>query len=553
MSNDIKTQAQDKDRVTVAELKDADDELLDRTMALIVMEKEARKRVEANPDSPITREEHERVAAELVASNAKLAESTSKLEELKGAARVEAEAQVERERQEAEAAKLGERAARKVPGEARNDLMKIVNGIGADARTPEEMAQRDAYAEAYKRISEGALLAKMYPTEAERLVYLPSPDDERRATHAAWDVYYAAAAMLSANPKRPDFQAADAFFARNTEFDVKGASELRKALDTATSTEGAELIPTAFSATLVDKLYLAMRVAGLFVRFTMPTDPYRWPVQTGFATAYRMSEALTDNQFFTSLVTPSTPTTTNVLFEAEKLAAATFWSDELTQDSIIAILPFVGDNVVLAISRAIETAYLNGSDDLTNLDNAAGTKLWTATADARNSWDGIRRQVEESTVTMVDGGTLTAALLRSTGANMGVYGVDPGSLAWIVGPKSLTLFLGLTEVITMEKFGPMATIVSGQLAQVDGKPVVPSEFIYENLNASAVYDATTTTKTMALLAHRRAFYMGDRRQVTLEQDRNILAGQNVMVGVWRGDMKSIWGTDKVANVLKNMA
>ena len=540
----------EQDLVTMADLKNADEATLDAVLETLAREKEARKR--AAGGSVLAQAEHERVVAELDAKNRELAQVTSALEEANKTSRQEAEAKEELARQAAEAAGLGERAARKVPYAARDELRRVINGMSVEAETQEQLAKRDVYWDTYKSFSEGAILAKMFPSAAERVLHIPSIDPEQRKLHAAWDVYYATAAMLGRD-NRPDFRAADSFLTANGGMDVKGLSELRKALDTATSTEGSELIPTAFSATMVDKIALALRVVGLFVRFTMPTGTYRWPVQTGFATAYRMGQATTDLQFYTSLVTPSTPTTTNVLFDADKIAAAIFWSDEISQESIIPILPFVGDQVVLSISRALETAVINGSTLTTDLDNAAAAKLWTSTADARNSWNGLRNQVAASSVTKVDGGTFAVGILRTTKANMGVYGVDPTMLRWIVGPKSLTLFLGLTEVLTMEKFGPMATIVSGQLAQVDGSPIIPSEFIYENLTGNAVYDGVTTTKTMALLAHARAFYVADRRTVTLEQDRNVLSGQNVIVGVWRGDFQCMHGTEKVANVIRNMA
>jgi len=51
-------------------------------------------------------------------------------------------------------------------------------------------------------------------------------------------------------------------------------------------------------------------------------------------------------------------------------------------------------------------------------------------------------------------------------------------------------------VRTVDKYGQFATVLNGELGKIDGIPVIVSEKIRENLNASGVYDGTTTTKTL---------------------------------------------------------
>ncbi|MGB9881177.1 MAG: phage major capsid protein, partial [Methanomassiliicoccales archaeon] len=62
-------------------------------------------------------------------------------------------------------------------------------------------------------------------------------------------------------------------------------SELRKAMTTASSGAGAEWIPTGFSADLIGRVELALKVAALHPRVKMPTDPFKIPALTGFSTA----------------------------------------------------------------------------------------------------------------------------------------------------------------------------------------------------------------------------------------------------------------------------
>ena len=106
---------------------------------------------------------------------------------------------------------------------------------------------------------------------------------------------------------------------------------------------------------------------------------------------------------------------------------------------------------------------------------------------------------------------------------MGVYSVNPNQLAWVVGISTYNQMLSLGEVTTVDKYGSQATILKGELGRFDGIPVIVSEYIREDLNASGVYDGNTTDKTIVILVRRDGFVYGDRRSVTLEVDRSIKA------------------------------
>ncbi|MBU1374317.1 MAG: phage major capsid protein, partial [Bacteroidetes bacterium] len=77
----------------------------------------------------------------------------------------------------------------------------------------------------------------------------------------------------------------------------------------------------------------------------------------------------------------------------------------------------------------------------------------------------------------------------------------------------------------------------------DGSPIVVSEYIYDNLNASGVYDGVTATKTIMLAVNTAAFVIGDRRLVTVKTDENIETDQQLLVCTQRKDFKSFFDTD----------
>lgn len=309
------------------------------------------------------------------------------------------------------------------------------------------------------------------------------------------------------------------------------ASELRKAMDTATTDEGLEWIPTGFSSELIRKVKLALKVAALHGRIAMPTNPFKLPIDGADATAYLFSESTSDTA---SKITASTPGTNNVTFDAVKLACRVLVSTELEEDSVVAILPLLRDKIVQALAEAQENATINGDTAGTHQDSDV-----TLATDVRKAWDGYRKLALAAA--RVDLSTLDISGLRALRAAMGKYGVNPNNLAWIAGISVFNKMLSLSEVLTVDKYGANATILSGELAKLDGIPVIVSEFIREDLNASGVYDGVTTTQTVLPLVYRPAFLYGDRRTITLRvsQELYMETDQDVAIATQRLDFQPV--------------
>ena len=160
----------------------------------------------------------------------------------------------------------------------------------------------------------------------------------------------------------------------------------------------------------------------------------------------------------------------------------------------------------------------------------------TLTNDAQEKlWSGYRKLCPSGT--KVDFNTasesFTTSNFRNIRKGMGKYGVNPTEIAWVVSIECYIRMLGLSEVLTVDKYGPNSPILTGELGSFDGSPLIVSEFVRNDLNASGIYDGTTVTKTEAILVHRESFVYGDRRRVTVETDRFPLTQQNVLVATER--------------------
>ena len=303
--------------------------------------------------------------------------------------------------------------------------------------------------------------------------------------------------------------------------------ELVKAMDTETAGEGAEWVPTGLSAEVIDRVRLELKVGNLHPRISMPTNPYQMPIVTSDPTAYLVAESTAD---VATKITASNKGTSDRTLTAKKLGARVLFSEELNEDSIVPILPELKNNIVTALKTGVEDATINGDTTSPHQDSDV-----TVATDARKAWIGYRKMSQNP----IDISTFNADNLRLIRKSMGKYGVNPLNLAWVMGISGYIQMLGVKDdqnnpmVTTLDKYGPNATILSGELAKFDGIPIIVSEKVREDLNDAGHYDSTTTDKTIILLIYKPGFRFGDRRKVTIKTDEDIETDQTILVATLR--------------------
>lgn len=306
-----------------------------------------------------------------------------------------------------------------------------------------------------------------------------------------------------------------------------------RALDVDTSAEGTEWVPTGIGASLHEKVRASGKVAPLFQRINLPTNPWKWPVEGADATAYRVAEPTSDTA---TKVTASTPGTGAATFDAEIIGARTLISRSLDADSAIAILPFTTRKLVQAFVDGEEKAILDGDTDGTHQD--ADVQSNGAT-DVRSAWDGLRKKALAQTVATATSATaLNLGIVRKA---MGKWGANPADLAFIIGVSNLHSLLADTNLLTVDKMGPNAVILNGQIGSVFGVPVIVSEHVREDLNASGINDGITATKTYMLCVNRNEWALGQRTALDVETDDSIYreSYQRVAVAFMREDFQSL--------------
>ena len=293
------------------------------------------------------------------------------------------------------------------------------------------------------------------------------------------------------------------------------------------ATIGGEWIPDTMMPVLERTLTLARRVEALFQTFSIPSGGSALiPFLTTGLRPYLAGAATADDpaQLSSSSLTTAQRTVTPI-----KLAVRMQVDRDATEDSLVNFESVGRQEVITALVDGSEDAIINGDTASTHDDTIAswdirsrwGTAGLGGTGDHRRAWIGLRARAKD-----VSNTTDQTASQTVTGFETGRVKLDAphglGDVVAVTSPEYLLLKMFLfAEVLTVDKFGPQATVVTGQLANLLGVPIVLSEFVGKDLNASGVFDNVTKTKTGLLIFNRSRFKMGLRRGARLEVQADI--------------------------------
>lgn len=321
--------------------------------------------------------------------------------------------------------------------------------------------------------------------------------------------------------------------------------QLAKALSTGGSATGSEFVPTEFARDLIERVILGLRVAALHRRITIPRSPFELPAMvTSLPKGFKVSERTSDNLFTeANKIRALTPGTRRVTWTAQGVGGLSIFSTEFDEDSIVPAAEFAQMELVAAIQNAQETAVINGSEDATHPDNDVHTDAITSELPER-LWDGYRQHAVRpgTDITLDMGGAVTVAKVRQLRSLMGRYGANPSNLAYVTSIKTLLMSLmSLPEVLTLDKLGPNATVLTGQLASFDGSPVVVSDFARDNVSATGFNTSGgPNDKSTIEIVYRPGLVFGDVRGLRVEQLRWSLTEQIVVVGKMRTQLQDIF-------------
>lgn len=126
-------------------------------------------------------------------------------------------------------------------------------------------------------------------------------------------------------------------------------------------------------------------------------------------------------------------------------------------------------------------------------------------------------------------------------AKLGKFGVRPSELVYVCDINTFIRSLSVGNFRTLDKFGPQATLLTGQLGAVEGIPVIVSEQMGLADTDGKVTDSGNGTDTGRLLiVNRSQWRVGFKRELAIETVRDAQKRQNIMVVSFRRPHRGPW-------------
>lgn len=328
--------------------------------------------------------------------------------------------------------------------------------------------------------------------------------------------------------KKIDRTAIDNMFPRVTKANQAEYERVLRAMDTAESGYGSQLIGAQYVGELWGAATQESRVFGQLDSFEMSAPVAYLPVEVDFPEMLFVAE----NTSGTSSAYSTVKTGSNrVTVTAYKFIIHQVWSGEMEEDSIIPFIPFLRRQAQKSLAFYGDSLVLNG--DTTNagtgninLDDAdpADTKHYLAL-------DGIRHAcIVDNTNNVVNAaGSITLANLRSAMGQMvdSTYKHDwghpnnPSDLIFAADPASADMVATLDEVIGWKQYQGLP-LLNGEVARILGHPVVSCIAVSKTeADGKVSTTGSNNTKGQIVAFNRNAFKVGWRRRVKVETENLI--------------------------------
>jgi len=306
---------------------------------------------------------------------------------------------------------------------------------------------------------------------------------------------------------------------------------------------GAEFIPDQFISDLYQTFQLPKRLRGLLTRVQADRNTLLIPRLNRGGRPYIKGEITVDSPL--AQYTTSTPATGQSTINIKGLASSYVLDDAAVEDAALAVLPIFSQQIAQDLEDAFEDCMINGDTAATHQDDIANWNIrsrWGAaglggSSDHRRTFNGMRAAAyDQSNTAAKAGASLAASDILAGMASLGELGAS--NLVMVVSPEfMIESLMGLQEVITIDKFGPAASVLSGQIGSIFNVPIIMSRFLSNDLAATGLYTGSGST-TGFLLFNAASYYLYERRGIVVEQDKDISAGAIRLVATYRGVMGS---------------
>lgn len=362
-------------------------------------------------------------------------------------------------------------------------------------------------------------------------------EDLTRAFGAVSDAYY----LSDDEIRRIDGRAIDDLFPRINKRQIAQHDHAMRAMDTAESGYGQQLVGAQYVGDLWEAARPESRVFGLINTFEMTAPTAYLPVEVDFPEMLLVSESAANNSAnYTTVKTGSN----RVSVTASKFVIHQMWSGEMEEDAIIPFVPFLRRQLALSLSFYSDSLVLNGDTTGTatgniNLDDGtpAVTKHYLA-------FDGIRHAglVDNTANSVSLAGAITLAALSAARGRMvdaaryhdWGHPTDSNDLVYVADPTTADAIAMLDPMLQSRIYNGGTNLLSGQVSAILGYPVI-SSIAVPKTEADGKVSATgaNNVKGQVVTFNRRGFVAGWRRRVRIETERMPATDQTRIVASLR--------------------
>lgn len=329
----------------------------------------------------------------------------------------------------------------------------------------------------------------------------------------------------------------------------QGPDDLVKRVFTDTAGVGGEFIPDVTIPDIVVHagLLSAQLASGLLRQDPMSSSTVTNPFAGAGLTPYLMGKATADDP---AQYSASTMDTDERQRTAIKWGVRSVVDADADEDSIVDSQRILIEQIGRAIALGRDDLLFNGDSTASHGDTGIANwnprSVWSSgklgsSVDHRRAYIGLRhRALDIGSGATKDLSTMSSANILELRAKL-----EPphggGDLVMFVPEEVLIKhILDLDEVATVDKYGSAASVLTGEVARLFGMRVVPAYMLTKDLNASGVYDHSTTTKGQMVIANIARWRWGVRRGLQVETDKDITRGVHNIVAS-RRDV--LWSPD----------
>ena len=191
-----------------------------------------------------------------------------------------------------------------------------------------------------------------------------------------------------------------------------------------------------------------------------------------------------------------------VIMNTDRLISTSFIDNDVDESVLVNLMPMITESVARAHGKAVEYAFLHG-----NSGNITGL-----VAEAAESGTNVAGSAAAVTV--------TSGLLLDARRKMGLYGLNPADVTYIVSQDAYYDLLEDGDFQTLDEVGTeLAIKVTGTVGALYGSAVVVSD----------EFKAGAANEAAALAVYTRGFVVPRLRGVSVEQDYEVMNQRNIIV------------------------